>query len=75
MFNKFFKKLYSSPTMLWKAGAGLMFFCLSLGIAFVPSLSLGLIDNSRYMFAGLLMMYALFRLYSCYAEYKSYEDE
>jgi len=74
-FNKFFKKLYRSPSMLWKGGAGFIFFCFSLAIVFVPSLNLGLVDNSRYLFAALLMAYALFRLYSCYAEYKSMEDE
>ena len=75
MFNKFFKKLYNSPSMLWKAGAGLIFLCFSIAIAFVPSLSLGLIGNYRSMFAGLMLLYAIFRFYSCYAEYKSYGDE
>ena len=74
-FNKFLKKLYSSPTMLWKGGAGLIFFCFSLALVFVPTINIGLAPNSRYAFAGLIMLYALFRLYSCYAEYKSYGDE
>lgn len=73
--NHFFKQLYSSPSLLWKAGAGLIFFCFSIAIIFVPSLSLGFTDNSRYLFAGLLMFYALFRFYGFYVEYKSYHDE
>lgn len=61
--------------MIWKAGAGLIFFCFSLAIIFVPSLDLNLTPGNRYAFAGLMMLYALFRLYSCYNEYKSYRDE
>ncbi len=73
--NQFFKKLYATPSLLWKAGAGFIFFCFSIGILVVPSLSLGFTESSRYLFAGLMFLYSLFRFYSCYAEYKTYEDE
>ncbi len=75
MLNKFFKRLYSSPSMIWKAGAGLVFFCLSLLLIFKPSFNLGLTGGSRLMLGALMMAYALFRFYGCYAEYKSYDDE
>ena len=51
-FNKFFKKLYSTPTMLWKGGAGIVFFCFALALFFVPTITIGLAPNSRYAFAG-----------------------
>jgi len=73
--NKFFKKLYQSPSMLWKAGAGLIFFCFSLAILVKPMLFAGFADSTRYMLAVLMMLYALFRFYGCYVEYKSYRDE
>jgi hypothetical protein len=73
--NKFFKTLYSSPSLLWKAGAGLIFFFLSIALVVNPSLTGGLTDNTRWMLGGVMMLYALFRFYSFYAEYKSYGDE
>ena len=73
--NKFFKKFYSTPSLLWKIGAALIFFFFSLSIAFLPNLTIGFTDSSRLMFAGLLFVYSLFRFYTFYAEYKSYEDE
>jgi len=73
--NRFFKILFSSPAMLWKAGVGVIFFGLGLGVIFMPGLSLGLVPSSRYAFAGLMLLYSLFRFYGVYAEYKSYRDE
>ena len=73
--NQFFKKLYSSPSLLWKAGAAMMFLVLAIAILFVPSLTIGFTDGLRYGFAGLLVMYGLFRLFTFYSEYKRMEDE
>jgi len=74
-FNKFFRKLYSTPSLLWKAGAAVIFFFFSLAIYFMPNLTLGFTDGSRLMFAALLFVYSLFRFYTFYAEYKSHGDE
>ncbi len=74
-FNKFFKKLATSPSLLWKAGAGFIFFCFAIVFLAMPSLTPGFTDGTRLMLGLLMMAYALFRFYSCYAEYKSYENE
>ena len=73
--NQFFKKLYSNPSLMWKAGAGVMFLTLSLVIIFSPNLIDGLTNNSRYAFSGLLAVYGVFRLMTFYGEYKRLEDE
>jgi hypothetical protein len=73
--NNFFRKLYSSPPLIWKAGAGLMFVGLALAILFMPSLINGLTDNSRFAFAGLLGIYGMFRLMTFYTEYKRIEND
>ncbi|HLP20586.1 MAG TPA: hypothetical protein VK174_09810 [Chitinophagales bacterium] len=73
--NNFFKILYSSPSMIWKGGVGLLFVGLAFAILFLPSFDLGLESGSRYAFGGLLLLYGGFRLYSCYAEYKLIRDE
>lgn len=73
--NQFFKRLYSRPSLLWKACAGIMFFALALVILFIPSITGNLDDNTRYAFAGVLIVYALFRFGTFYAEFKRDSDE
>ena len=75
MNSFFYKKIFSNPSLIWKAAAGTMFLGLAVVIAFVPSLTEGLTNNTRYAFGGLLTIYALFRLGTFYAEYKRLEDE
>lgn len=67
--------MITTPSLLWKVGAGIIFFCFAIAFISMPSLTPGLTDNSRLMLGLVMMGYALFRFYSGYAEYKSYEDE
>ncbi len=73
--NQFFKRLYSSPSMLWKAGAGVLFLILSVVFALSPEIINGLTNNSRYALAALLAVWGLFRLITFYNEYKRTQDE
>ncbi len=73
--NNFFKVFYRSPSMIWKGGVGLVFTGLGIATLFLPSFDLGLETGSRYGFGGLLLFYGAFRLWSCYAEYKSVSNE
>ncbi len=73
--NSFVQKIFNSPALIWKAGAGLMFVGLAIAIAFVPSLTDGLDKTTRYSFGGLLTVYGLFRLGTFYAEYKRMGNE
>jgi hypothetical protein len=73
--NRFFKKLYSSPSLLWKGGAGVLFIALGFTIVAFPAFIDGLDVKTRYLFAGLLILYGLFRWGTFYAEYKSKRDE
>lgn len=73
--NNFIRTLFSNPSMIWKGGVGLLFVSLGFATLFVASFDLGLEDKSRYAFGGLLLLYGAFRLWSCYAEYKSISNE
>ena len=68
--NQFFKKIYSSPSLLWKACAGVLFLGLAIVILFVHSLTGNIGNSTRYSFAGLLIVYALFRFGTFYVEFK-----
>lgn len=73
--NQFFRTLYSSPSLIWKAAAGLSFLGLGLFALVVPTFMAGLSDMTRYGFSGLLMLYGVFRLFTFYMEYKNAERE
>ncbi len=73
--NNFFKTLYRSPSMIWKGGAGLLFLCMGVATLVSPSFNIGLEGGAAYAFSGLLVLYGLFRLWGCYAEYKTPRDE
>ena len=72
--NGFFKKVYSSPSLLWKGGASLLFIGLAITIAAFPAF-IELDKKTRYLFAGMLLIYGLFRLGPFYAEYKRSDNE
>jgi len=74
-FNQFFRKLYSTPSLLWKAGASLLFISLAVIIFFTPNLIYGLSTSSRNLFSIIMLCYGLFRLAGFYTEYKSLRDE
>lgn len=69
--NNFFKTLYSHPSLIWKAGAALIFIGLSLGIYFTPALVREMDESTRKGFSALLLVYGLFRLLTFYTEYKT----
>lgn len=73
--SNFFRKLFRTPSLLWKGGAGVIFFCFSVVVFMMPSLTQGFTDNSRNLFAALLFFYSLFKFYTFYSEYNNNEDE
>jgi hypothetical protein len=73
--NVFFRKLYSNPSLIWKAGAGLLFTSLSLAMFLVPTFINGLDKGTRIGFAFLLLIYGLFRLSTFYVEYNRRDNE
>ncbi len=72
--NEFFRVIYSNPMLIWKAGAGMIFTGFALALFFMPSLSSGLGDGTARLFAGLLLLYGLYRLFTFYADYKNIRD-
>jgi hypothetical protein len=73
--NKFFLKLYSSPSLLWKLGASIIFIAFAIAIWIVPSLTAGLTSGMRTAFAVLLTFYGLFRFATFYNEFRRGNDE
>jgi len=55
--------------------AAVLFASLGVIIFFSPKLIYGLSDSSRMLFAGLLVLYAAFRFFTFYTEYKNLRDE
>lgn len=72
--NNFFRKLYTNPALLWRGGAGLVFFCLGFAMFFMPNLT-GLDTTPRAAFSGLLVLYGAFRLGGFYTSYKNLDNE
>lgn len=73
--NEFMRKLFSHPSLIWKATAGLLFTILGLVILLSPDFAGGLSDMTRMGFAGLMILYGLFRLVTFYLELKNTGDE
>ncbi len=73
--NQFFRKLYSSPSLLWKVGAGILFIVLALILFFAPSLAYGIKEKTKDLFSFLLLLYGFFRLSTFYVEYNRKDDE
>lgn len=73
--NQFFSRVFASPSLIWKGGAGLLFIAIAIVIALFPSLTNGISSGTRYAFAALLTVYGLFRIGTFYVEYKSISNE
>ncbi len=73
--NQFFTRVFSSPSLIWKGGAGLLFIGIAIAIVLFPSLTDGISNGTRYAFSALLTVYGLFRIGTFYVEYKSYRHE
>lgn len=73
--NEFFRRLYSNPALIWKAGAGLVFLSIALAVYFIPSL-LGNVDEGKRTLAAVFIgAYGLFRIVTFYVEYKQVQNE
>ena len=70
-FNKFFQRLFSSTSLLWKASFALLFVCTGIGIL----VAFGFKDKLMAAFAGVLVLYGISRFFAFYTEYKSDDDE
>jgi len=71
--NKFFRKVYSSPAIMWKGCAALIFVTIGLAILAVPSLTGGPL-SLRLSFGGLITVYGLFRFWTFYMDIKGLDD-
>lgn len=69
--NQFFRRLYTQPSLIWKLGAGFIFVTMGLVLLFVPKLTYGLENGTKYGFIGLLILYGFFRLVTFYIEFKN----
>jgi hypothetical protein len=72
--NNLLSKILTTPTLLWKAIASLVFVGLGISFLVLPNIIVGLESGVRNTFSALLTMYGLFRLYTLYAEIKRRED-
>ena len=71
--NKFFRKVYTSPAIMWKGCAALVFITIGIAILVIPSLTGG--DATiRTGFGGMLSVYGLFRLWTFYMDVKRLDD-
>ena len=70
-FNKFFLKLFSSRSLLWKVSFAVLFVVTGIGIL----IEFGVNDNLMAAFGGVLILYGLSRFFAFYTEYKSEDDE
>jgi hypothetical protein len=73
--NQFFLKLYSNPSLLWKLGASLVFISFAAAVWIVPSITAGISESNRHIFAALLVFYAIFRFYTFYNEFRQVDNE
>ena len=69
--NQFFRTLYTRPGLMWKFGAGFIFLTMGLVLLFVPKLTYGLEDGTKFGFIGLLILYGFFRLVTFCIEFKN----
>jgi len=71
--NDFFRKLNTSPVLLWNALAAIIFIGLGLAIVIVPSLT-GSDMRLRIGLGGILTVYGLFRFWTFYNGVKDRDD-
>ena len=78
--SNFLKNIYTSPSLIWKAGAGVLFLILAVVVFAVPDITSGF--TARYSdtwselqvrssIAGIFALYGCFRLFSFYLEYRN----
>ena len=71
--NNFFKKVLTSPAIMWKGCAAVVFICIGIAILAVPSLTGG--DTTiRTGFGGMLTVYGLYRSWTFYMDVKGLDD-
>jgi hypothetical protein len=71
--NNFFRKLYSSPVLLWNLTAAIIFISLGVAILVVPSIT-GSDNRFRFGFGSILTIYGLFRFWTFYMGAKDKND-
>ena len=72
-FNKFFRKVYSSPLIMWNGTAALIFIFIGLTVMLVPSV-MGGDATIRYGFGGMLTVYGVFRFWTFYKAVNARDD-
>ncbi len=71
----FFRRVLGSPMVLWKGLMGLLLVGLALAIIFFPQIVGNADKATRNTFAGLMIIYGLFRLATFYADYQNVRRE
>jgi len=75
MKQTFFQQLVKHPALLWRLVASVVFIGMALSFWLVPAISQGLENSDRNIFATLLLLYGLYRLFTFYSEFKKTGDE
>lgn len=72
----FIVQLFCNPSLMWKAGASIVFIVLGAVFIVSPKMLLGDADNmTRFGFGGMVLVYGIFRLYMFVSEYKSMNQD
>ena len=71
--NRFFRKVYSSPAIMWKGCAAVLFITIGIAILALPNLTGGDL-TIRKGFGGMLTVYGLYRLWTFYLDVKEIDD-
>jgi hypothetical protein len=71
--NDFFRKMYSSPSLLWGGMAAVIFIVLGLAIMIMPSLT-GFEPRTQFGLGGILIVYGLYRFWSFYSGIKDRDN-
>ena len=71
--NEFFRKVYSSPAIMWVGSVALIFSVIGVAILLVPSVTGG--DSTiRFGLGGMLTVYGLFRFWTFYRAVNTRDD-
>ena len=71
--NQFFRKVYSSPLVMWNGTAAVIFLVIGLTVMLVPSV-MGADATIRFGFGSMLTIYGLFRLWTFYKSVNTRDD-